>query len=75
MAASNPSNQTIAQVFQFLEDLPFGSIAAAIMAGGANVPADVSAGEAVVQAIVKDFFSGSASSSAAAPAATPASGS
>jgi hypothetical protein len=65
---------TVQEFFQFLEDIPFGQVAAAVEAGGLNVAADVSAGEAIVASVVKDFFGGAATPTTAASNAAAAAG-
>jgi hypothetical protein len=69
--ATNASALT-SEFFQFMEDIPFGSLAAAVTSGGADIPLDVGAAEAIVAAVVKDFFSGNTAKTAGASVAVAA---
>jgi hypothetical protein len=60
------------EFLQFMQDLPFASVGAAVVSGGANIALDVAAAEAIAQAAVKDFFAGSTASATSTPHTTAA---
>jgi hypothetical protein len=67
MALNEP--KLLSEFLQFMQDLPFASVGAAIASGGTNIAVDIAAAEAIAQAAVKDFFGGASTASAPATAA------
>lgn len=70
MAINEP--KLLSEFLQFMQDLPFAQVGAAVVAGGTNVALDVEAAEAIAKAAVKDFFAGSTASATSTPATAAA---
>jgi len=65
MPSTTNTGALISDFLQFFQDIPFDQIAAAVASGGRNIPADVSAAEAIVASAVKHFFNGGTAATAA----------